>query len=164
MNFSKLQPYIFRTVLPVIFSAMTRIIQWFRIELPPTFFSSYLNIKNIKNITIHRRRIHKNIVYLLLLKISVENARWPPIADKASRQQQHNYIQWDQSSPGNSASHYSVQSMIKLDFSAAWVVLNFSKDVPKIFFSSWNLNFVWQKSIKTTVARSLFIGSIRCIK
>ena len=25
-------------------------------------------------------------------------------------------VQWDQSSPGNSASHYSDQSMIKLDF------------------------------------------------
>ena len=30
-----------------------------------------------------------------------------------------NVLQWDQSSPGNSASHYSDQSMIKLDFSAA---------------------------------------------
>jgi len=30
-----------------------------------------------------------------------------------------NDVQWDQSSPGNSASHYSDQSMIKLDFSAA---------------------------------------------
>ena len=72
-------------------------------------------------------------------------------------------VQWDQSSPGNSASHYSHQSLIKLDFSAAWVVLDFSKEVPKYFFS-WNLNFVWKKSIKTAVARSLFIGSIRCIK
>ena len=43
-------------------------------------------------------------------------------------------LQWDQSSPGNSASHYSDQSMIKLDFSAAWVVLDFSKEVPEIFF------------------------------
>ena len=43
-------------------------------------------------------------------------------------------VQWDQSSPGNSASHYSDQSWIKLDFSAAWVVLDFSKEVPEIFF------------------------------
>ena len=28
-------------------------------------------------------------------------------------------VQWDQSIPGNFASHYSNQSMIKLDFSAA---------------------------------------------
>ena len=31
----------------------------------------------------------------------------------------HKIVQWDQSSPGNSASHYSDQSMIKLNFSAA---------------------------------------------
>ena len=43
-------------------------------------------------------------------------------------------VQWDQSKPGNSASNYSDQSMIKLNFSAAWVVLDFSKEVPKIFF------------------------------
>ena len=30
-----------------------------------------------------------------------------------------NQVQWDQSSPGNSASHYSDQSMNKLDFCAA---------------------------------------------
>ena len=29
------------------------------------------------------------------------------------------HVQWDQSSPGNSASHYSDQSIIKLDFLAA---------------------------------------------
>ena len=29
------------------------------------------------------------------------------------------YVQWDQSSPGNSASRYSDQSIIKLDFLAA---------------------------------------------
>ena len=68
-------------------------------------------------------------------------------------------IQWDQSSPGNMASIL----MIKLDFLAAWVVLDFPKTVSKIFFS-WNLNYVWQNSIKTAVAHSLFIGSIRCIK
>ena len=33
----------------------------------------------------------------------------------------------------SSASHYSDQSMIKLTFSAAWVVLDFSKEVTKIF-------------------------------
>ena len=43
-------------------------------------------------------------------------------------------VQWDQSSPGNSASHYSDESIIKLDFLAALVVLNFPKEVPKIFF------------------------------
>ena len=37
-------------------------------------------------------------------------------------------------SPGSSASHYSDQSLIKLDFSAAWVILDFSKEVPEIFF------------------------------
>ena len=31
----------------------------------------------------------------------------------------HHHVQWDQSSPGNSASHYSDQSIIKLDFLAA---------------------------------------------
>ena len=43
-------------------------------------------------------------------------------------------IQWDQCSPGNSASHYSDQSMMKLDFLATSVVLDFPKEVPKIFF------------------------------
>ena len=43
-------------------------------------------------------------------------------------------LQWDQSSPGNSASHYSDQSIITLDFLAAWVVLNFPKEVHKMFF------------------------------
>ena len=28
----------------------------------------------------------------------------------------HELLQWDQSSPGNSASHYSDQSIIELDF------------------------------------------------
>ena len=46
--------------------------------------------------------------------------------------QQKEIVQWDQSSPGNSASHYSDQSMINLIFLAAWVVLDFSKEVPKI--------------------------------
>ena len=36
-----------------------------------------------------------------------------------STSKQYYLVQWDQSSPGNSASHYSDQSMIKLDFSAA---------------------------------------------
>ena len=45
-------------------------------------------------------------------------------------------VQWDQCSPGNSASHYSDQSMMKLDFLATWVVLDFSKEVPKIFLFS----------------------------
>ena len=33
--------------------------------------------------------------------------------------QKINCVQWDQSSPGNSATHYSDLSMIKFDFSAA---------------------------------------------
>ena len=54
-----------------------------------------------------------------------------------------NETQWDQSSPGNSASHYSDQSMTKLNILTAWVVL-IKSNAQK--FSSWNLNFVWQQS------------------
>ena len=45
-------------------------------------------------------------------------------------------VQWDQCSPGNSASHYSGQSIMKLDFLATWVVLDFPKEVPKIILFS----------------------------
>ena len=43
------------------------------------------------------------------------------------------------------------------------LVLAIPKEVPKIFFPL-NLNFVWQKSTKMTIARSLFLGSMHKIK
>ena len=43
-------------------------------------------------------------------------------------------VQWNQSSPGNLASHYSDQSMIKWDSLAASVVLDFPRKCPKYFF------------------------------
>ena len=67
------------------------------------------------------------------------------------------YKQWDQWSPGNFTSHYSAQSMMKLYFWPHENFLIFSRKCPKYFFISWNLNFVWQNSTKTAVARFLFI-------
>ena len=63
----------------------------------------------------------------------------------------------------SSASHYSDQSMIKLDFSAAWVVLDFSKEVPKIFFfleisilcdknDFYTFHILWPELIRATVS------------
>ena len=49
-------------------------------------------------------------------------------------------LQLDQSSPGNLASHYSDQIMIKLDFLAVWVVLDFPRKCPKYLLSKPQLN------------------------